>query len=258
MIRAAAIAMMGVCAAAAPPAAATAAAETVLGYELERARYTYVVTSAVNVREKPATTARRLDTLPEGAVPDVLGRHKGWYAIARDGEPFGFVYGSVMLPTLPGALDAPLQGRLTPSETTACDYVIRYVDSQPIVGEFFGTSDYSVRLTCATTAGLLRAVLPMFLIEGPLGGRANPVFQINVDVPQISGGYDQVLSAIALYRAEDDVVRFDALSVDGHGAAPDPRERPASTVAEALATALELAAESWNDGVWNELIAASE
>lgn len=249
MIRAAAIAVLASCAVSAAPAEA----ETVLGYELEPARYTYVVTSAVNVRAKPQTQSKRLDTLDEGTIPDVLGRYKGWYAIARDGVPFGFVYGSVMLPTVPGTLPAPLTGRIKPTERLACDYVITHESSEPIAGEDFGTSDYDVRLTCVTGDDILRVHVPMFLIEGPLGGRANPVFQINVDVPQIAEDYDRVLSVITLYRAEDDIVRFDAFSFKGYGTTPDPRERPATTVAEALVTALDLAVGSWGDNVWEVL-----
>ena len=236
----------------------TAHAADVLGYDVEDVRYHYIVTSDVNIRQKPQTNSKRLGKLPDGAEPDVIGRHKGWYAIAKDGVPFGFVYGSVMLPTIPGKLAAPLKGRVFPSNRSACDYVISYESSDPIRGEFFGTSDYDVRLTCITTQEVLRVHLPMFLVEGPLGGRANPVFQISIDVPEIAGGYDRVLSTISLFRAEDNVVRFDGFSLDGYGATPENREHPAETIDQALVAALDLAVKAWSAQVWSVLVDMSD
>jgi len=233
-------------------------AADVMGYPVESVRYSYIVTSAVNIRAKPQTNSKRIGKLSDGAKPDVIGRHKGWFAIAQDGQPFGFVYGSVMLPTMPGALENDLTGRIFPSESSACDYVIRYESSDEISGEVFGTSDYDVRLTCITSQDILRVHLPMFLIEGPLGNRENPVFQISLDVPEIAGDYDRILSAITLYRAEDNVVRFDSFSLDGFGRTPEPREKAASTIEEALVAALNLAVRAWEEPVWSALTDISE
>ncbi|MHC8509967.1 MAG: SH3 domain-containing protein [Rhodospirillales bacterium] len=244
--------------------AGAAAAETVLGVEVEAVKYRYVATAAVNVRAGPSANAERLDTLTKGGAPDIIGRRGNWFVIAREGEPFGFVHGSFLMPVLSGALKAPVKGRARPADDAVCDYVITYKSTERIPGQAFSASDYDLSLDCELDDDELSVVLPMFMVEGPVGAAdgldaaAQPVFQISVDAPEIAAGYDRLFSAAMLYDAEKGVVRFDSLSLEDYGAAPAPDERPARNLREALAAALELALASWGAPVWEALKAPPE
>ena len=52
-------------------------------------------------RADPATTGKRLTTLPRGTEVEVFERVGSWYRVARRGQPIGFIYAPLLAPVKP-------------------------------------------------------------------------------------------------------------------------------------------------------------
>ena len=56
-----------------------------------------------------------------------------------------------------------------------------------------------------------------------------------------------------MYRRGSDLVVFDSVSMKNYMRPPREKEKPAMSVEEALAAAVEMAPGAWNDKVWEAL-----
>ena len=240
-------------------AAGAAAGETsLMGVPLKPLSGTFLVFKDVNVRATPQTRGKRLGKLKKGARVQAIGKAEGaWMAVAEDGKPLGFVFAPMLLRLIDGTLEDDLEGEAA-APGVACRYVVRFEGKSPVEEGLFDTSDYEVDYHCERQGTAFAFSTYMFITEAPFQLSANQVYQISIDVTDISAGYDEILSTVFLYRPKRNLVTFDSLSLRDFLEKPETEERPAATVAEALAAAVELAPGTWNDKVWKALIDAGE
>ncbi len=220
---------------------------------------TYLVLKDVNVRGKPGTRAKRLGKLRKGDRVEAVGKAEGaWLAVAREGEGLGFVFAPMLLPLIDGALETDIEGRAPLPGGEFCDYSIRFEGKSPVEGGLFETSDYEVAYRCPGDDGDLEFSTYMFITEAPYQLSPNHVYQISIDVTDVSGGYDEILSTVFLFEARRRRVIFDSVSLREFRRSAAAGKRPASTVAEALSAAVEMAPGMWNDKVWRTLASVPE
>ena len=239
--------------------APAAAEDLFLGVPVTPLSGTYLVLKDVNIRGKPATKAKRVGKLAKGDRVDALGKAQGaWLAVGRDGEDLGFVFAPMLLPLIDGTLVADIEGQAPLSEEKFCAYAIRFEGKSPVEDGLFDTSDYEVTYRCPGDDGELEFSTYMFITEAPYQLSANHVYQISIDVTDVSGGYDEILSTIFLYEARRDRVIFDSVSLRAFRRPRATGERAASTVEEALTAAVELAPGVWSEKVWRALAQGPE
>ena len=97
----------------------------------------------------------------------------------------------------------------------------------------------------------------MFITEAPYQLSQNQVYQISIDILEIENGYDEIFSTILLYKRKEEKVVFDSVTLQEFRAVPPLAERPAKTVGDALAAAVEIAPGAWNSKVWEVLARAN-
>jgi hypothetical protein len=99
----------------------------------------------------------------------------------------------------------------------------------------------------------------MFITEGPYNGGTRSIYQIGMDVLELAQEYERVFSTNLLYDAEKGQVRLDSVSVDKYldgdakSGKAGKRTAPAAGVAQALASALEVAVRGWSPAFWSDL-----
>ncbi len=234
-----------------------AAGETVRGIPVTPLSGTYLVFKDVNVRAKPATKGKRIGKLGKGDRVAAIGKATGaWMAVALEDGRNGFVFAPMLLPLIDGELDADIEGTVIAPEGMPCRYAIRFEGKSPVENGLFETSDYEVTYRCTGEDGELEFLTYMFITEAPYQLSANHVYQISIDVTDVAGGYDEILSTVFLYEARRDRVVFDSVSLREFRRKAETREIAAENVARALAGAVELAPRVWNDKVWRALATA--
>jgi len=240
--------------------AATAVAEEMFrGVPVTPLSGAYLVLKDVNIRGKPETRAKRLGKLKKGDRVDAIGKAQGaWLAVAKEGKDLGFVFAPMLLPLIDGTLETEIEGKAPLPEEKFCDYVIRFEGKSAVEDGLFETSDYEVAYRCPGDDGDLEFSTYMFITEAPYQLSPNHVYQISIDVTDVSGGYDEILSTVFLYEARRDRVIFDSVSLRAFRRSKASGEKPATTVVEALTAAAELAPGVWSDKVWRALAAGPE
>jgi len=239
----------------ASPAPAAEKTITFLGQKVPAYDHAYIVLKDVNVRAKADIKSDRVGGLKEGAhVRSVARAQGGWLAI-RDGvTDLGFVHESALLPLIDGTLAKDIRGKIQVKEGPACDYVIRFEGKSAVEGQPFEIADYDVAWDCLLDGQKIGFRTPMFITEAPYQLNQKRVFQINVDVLDLYGGNEDILSTIMLYDQDRDRVAFDSVTLQKYGRVPPAKEAPAKTVAQALEAAARIAVSAWNKSAWSDLI----
>lgn len=238
-------------------AAASAADKTItfLGEKVVADPHAYVVVKDVNVRAKSTTKSGKVGSLREGTRVQTVAKAPGGWRAVRDGNAdLGFVHESTLLPLIDGTLKKDLAGKVKIADGPACDYVIRFEGKSPVEGQPFEIADYDINWTCMLGANKIGFRTPMFITEAPFQLNQKRVFQISVDMLDLYGGDEVILSTIVLYEEEKRRVVFDSVTLDKYGRKPPDRTAPAKTVAEALDGAARIAVAAWNKSAWNDLV----
>jgi len=213
-----------------------------------------VIKSRVNVREKPANTGKKLSKLSKKDIVTVLGRAKGtqWLLVRRDGQNIGYVYAPSLTPMIDASLKDALSGQIDLSEKDKpdCSYQLTY-EGRAIEDDIvFVSSDYLAYFKCQMGFDIFRFNAMMFMSEVPhdLGNR--PIYQITLNLPDIATGYEEFLSATALYHQDKEKVVMDAVSLKAFKEKNLQQSAPAKTPKQALKAALGLQLDSFNAKAW--------
>lgn len=240
---------------AASPAPAADKTITFLGQKVPAYGHAYIVLKNINVRTKPDTKSEKVGTLKEGdRVQSVAKTQGGWLAIRDGATDLGFVHDSGLLPLIDGTLAKDIRGKTQVKDGPHCDYVIRFEGKSAVEGQPFEIADYDVSWDCLLDGQKIGFRTPMFITEAPYQLNQKRVFQINVDVLDLYGGNEDILSTVMLYDEEKQRVVLDGVTVQKYGRVPPAREAPAKTVAEALDGAARIAVAAWNKSAWSDLI----
>ena len=216
---------------------------------------TYLVSRDVRVRAEPKTKSGEVNRLSRGERVQAVGRPKdaAWLAVSKGGKNLGFVYSPVLLPLIDGTLEEDLKGKASFGVGLSCDYAVRFEGKNQAEGGDFDISDYEITYNCKRRDKEIGFFAFMFITEAPYQVTEKQVYQISIDVLEIENGYDEIFSTILMYRRSSDLVVFDSVSMKKYMRPPSEKEKPALSVAEALAAAVEMAPGAWNDKVWEAL-----
>lgn len=238
-----------------PVRAAEKKTMTFLGVKVTPLEGEYVVMKDVNVRAKPKTKSKKIGSLKAGRRVQVVAKAPGAWMAVRDGtKDLGFVYAPMLMPLIDGTLAEDLTGKASVKGGAECDYRIRFDGKSPVEGQLFEIADYDVMWKCKVGKRQIRFRTPMFITEAPYQLGSQRVFQINVDVLDLYGGYEDILSTIVLYEKDKDRVIFDGVSIKKYGQTPKEKTLKAGNVSEALTGAVRIALSAWNKSAWKDLI----
>jgi len=226
------------------------------GHEFTPTPKTLLTIKDANVRAGPATKEKRLTVVHEGVRVEAVGRVKGteWFGIRQGGEDLGFVYQSVVVPIVDGALAEDLKGALRAAGQPRCTYRVRYDGKSTIPGEIQNTADYTIFFQCRTVGRRLDFQASMFLTELPYYDMAKAEYQINVDVLGVADGDEDVLSATVIYHPLKDRVEFSRLNIKTMGSGNEAGTQPAHSIDEALNQAVTMAYNAWGRHMWEALL----
>ena len=216
---------------------------------------TYLVSRDVRVRAEPRTKSDEINRLSKGERVRAVGRPKdaAWLAVSKGGKNLGFVYAPVLLPLIDGTLEEDLKGEASFGGGLSCDYAVRFEGKNQAEGGDFDISDYEITYNCKRRNKEISFTALMFITEAPYQVTEKQIYQISIDVLEIEDGYDEIFSTILMYRRGSDLVVFDSVSMKNYMRPPSEKEKPAMSVEEALAAAVEMAPGAWNDKVWEAL-----
>lgn len=226
-----------------------------LGVKVKPHHGTYLVLKDVNVRAKPKTKSKRIGSFKTGQRIKVVGRAAGaWVAVRKDGKDYGFVYDQVLLPLIDGTLFKNLEGKASVKDGVNCDFTIQFEGRSPVEGQVFEIADYDILWDCDWAKRKVKFRTPMFITEAPYQMGQKRIYQINIDILDLEGGYDEIFSTIFLYDQDKELVSFDGVSIEKYGQPPKPKEAPAGSVAEALMASAKMGLTAWNKAAWKDLI----
>ena len=238
-----------------PVRAAEEKTVTFLGVKVTPHEGEYVVLKDVNVRAKPKTKSKKIGSLKAGRRVQVVAKAPGAWMAVRDGtKDLGFVYAPMLMPLIDGALAEDLTGKASVKGGAACAYRIRFEGKSQVEGQVFEIADYDVMWDCRVGKRKVRFRTPMFITEAPYQLGSKRIYQITVDVLDLYGGYDDILSTIILYDMDKNQVTFDGVSIKKYGQTPEEKTIKAGTVSEALTGAVRIALSAWNKSAWKDLI----
>ena len=233
-----------------------------MGQKIVSAPGTYLVRKDVNIRSLPKTSGKRLGKFEDGAVIEVAGRvaKSDWYAAIDENGPVGFVFGSVLSPIIDGRVDKDVTGELQVGPGLRCGFRIIFMAKTGGDGGLIRSSDYETTIVCERNQQRVRFPAQMFITEEPFNGsRKQRIFQINVDLLNGLHDLDDIFSTITLFDLDKNQVRFDKTTEPKFIAgAASTEARPAESVPEALAAALEIALMIWSPVVWDEIFERAE
>ena len=183
-------------------------------------------------------------------------RSTAWVAVREKGKDVGFVYDQVLLPLIDGTLDNDLKGRASVKgkDGADCLYRISFEGKSAVEGQVFEIADYDVLWDCRIGSRKVKFRTPMFITEAPYQMGPKRIFQINIDILDLDGGYEEIFSTIVLFNLDKDRIAFDGVSIQKYGRIPPNREAPAQTVPEALEAAVKMSLGAWNKAAWDDLI----
>ncbi|MCW8971177.1 MAG: SH3 domain-containing protein [Rhodospirillales bacterium] len=245
----------------AAPAFATEQVKSMFADEnLEPFSGTFLVArKGVNYRDGPRTDAKRLGTLETGSVVTVVGKAKGsdWYAVVMDGKELGYAFGPVFVRLIDGSLANPLKGSAKGGGGVECRYAIRFEGENRVEEENMITADYSVEMDCKQGGKNIKFAAFMFMTEVPFDLSTKSGYQINVEVNEISGDYEEPLIATAIYHYGKGEVIGEGVTPKQFASSAVGAKRSVVGVSEALRASVEMAVASWNDKVWTALFRPS-
>ena len=228
-----------------------------MGHKIVAAPGTYLVHKDVNIRSAPKTSGKRLGKFADGAIIHVAGRvpKSEWFAALDGGAPVGFVYGSVLSPIIDGRVDNDVTGEIQVGPGLRCGFRVKFMGKTGGEAGLIRASDYEATIVCERKTLRVRFPAQMFITEEPFNGsKKQRIFQVNVDLLDSLHNLDDVFSTITLYDLDKGQVRFDKVTEPTFVGGGNPAEtRPAETVPEALAAALEIALVVWSPIVWDEI-----
>lgn len=232
-------------------------APTFRGHKIKPQVGTYVVLRDVRIRAEPKTQSKKLGVFKAGTHLHVVGKAaSAWVAVRENGKDVGFVYDQVLLPLIDGTLDKDLAGKAFAKEKDGakCGYTISFVGKSAVEGQVFEIADYDVLWDCQVGTRKVKFRTPMFITEAPYNMGPKRIFQINIDILDLEGGYEEVFSTIMLFNLDKARIVFDGTSIEKYGKIPTTKQAPAKTVPEALKASAEMAVQAWNKGAWKDLI----
>lgn len=216
---------------------------------------TYLVLKDVNVRAGPKTKSKRIGSFKTGERIKVVGRAAGaWVAVRKGGKDYGFVYDKVLLPLIDGTLFKDLEGKASVKDAANCDFIIHFEGKSPVEGQVFEIADYDVLWDCDWGTRKVKFRTPMFITEAPFQMGQKRIYQINIDILDLEGGYEEIFSTIFLYDQDKGLVSFDGVSIEKYGRPPKPKEASVGSVAEALMASVKMGLTAWNKAAWKDLI----
>ncbi len=228
--------------------------KTFLGVKVKPYKGTFLVLKDVNVRAKPKTKSKRVGGYKTGQRIKGVARAGGWIAVRKDGKDQGFVYDKVLMPLIDGVLFKDIVGQVSVKGGANCEYIIHFEGKSPVEGQLFEIADYDVFWDCLLGKRKVKFRTPMFITEAPFQMGQKRIYQVNIDILDIEGGYEEIFSTIFLYDQDKARITFDGVSIEKFGRAPEKKEAPAKTVPEALTAAVRIALTAWNKAAWSDLI----
>jgi len=225
------------------------------GKPLAPASGRFLVAAETTVRAKPSAKAARSGRLERGTRVEALGATADgkWLAVHWSGREMGFAVREALLPLIDGNLREPVKGTAPLPSGGTCAFAIRFTGKTAVEDDIIETADYDMDWQCAVAGRRLAFPGFMFITEAPFQLSDNQVYQISVDLLNVSREYDEIFSTVFLYRRAEAKVIFDGVSQRELAAEPASREAPAGSVREALAAAGRLAPTAWGTDVWTIL-----
>lgn len=216
-----------------------------------------VIKDNINVRAKPLSKGKKLSKLQKRETVTVLGYAKGtkWFAVQKNGNDIGFVYGMGLAPLIDASFDAPLLGRIDMSadQKPICTYKIIFDGRTTEEQIVFVASDYQAHFTCLYNKRSFTFNAIMFMSEIPYPRDNLPVYQITLDLPDMSTGYEEYLSATSFFHKQKGKVLLDGISHKKFTNKDAKKEQPAQNPAEALKAAIALHFSAFNIKAWRTI-----
>lgn len=213
-----------------------------------------VTNTTVNVRQTPEATGKKLGQLDKRDRVEVVGQAKGaqWYAVRKEGKDLGFVYAPSLTPIIDASLSKPLSGKINLSESDKpdCSYEITFAGRAEEDEIVFVSADYLATFKCQQGFDVFSFNAMMFMSEVPVDLGNQPIYQITLNLPEIATGYEEFLSATALYNVTTKQVAMDSVSLETLQAKDIKKRKPAKTVKQALHSALELQLNAFSKKAW--------
>jgi len=242
---------------------ASAADMSFMGTTVTPAPGRYLVETDANVRAEPKTEGKRIAGLKAGNTVQVVGRvgKTAWMAVAKDGKPLGFVYGTVLSPVIDGELTEDVTGELRLGAKHRCGYRVHFIGKvsgdADTHSDNFRAADYEANIVCERDSVRIRFPAQMFMTEVPFdGSNKRRVFQINVDLLEGVHALQDVFSTILMFDLDKGEVDFDSTSDETYTrSAGAMMSLPSTDVARALASALEIAMTHWSNKAWDDIFA---
>lgn len=243
------------------PSTVWAATETAKfkGFPIEPASGTFVATQEVIVRTAPRAKSEKAASLKRGERITVVGRTVAskaegmWFAVERDGHALGFVYSQLLLSLIDGTLEKELRGKVEVGRGFNCAYTIRFEGKSKVEDEPVETSDYDVTYRCDSKGRKFGFSGPMFITETANQPGAKAVFQVNIDLLEVTDDPDQAFSTVLFYQRDDNQIVLDSIAPPEFRGSPTVTKKSAKDVAEALKGAVEIALLAWGSKVWDLL-----
>jgi hypothetical protein len=225
-----------------------------LGVQIKPVNGIYIIRKYVNVRKKPKTGSKKVGSLKKGKRISTVGRAKGgWIAYQEQGNDVGFVYESALYPVIESKLKNNLKGTLSGEKRPKCSYITTFVGKSDAEGQVFQIGDYEIDWECKYEGKSASFSTLMFLTEGPYDSSKSSIHQITIDVFDVAGNMEEVLSTNFLYDRIKKKLIYDGVSQKRLANDPVIPVVDVSDVPNALQMAVQLAHEAWSDYFWVEL-----
>jgi SH3 domain-containing protein len=215
----------------------------------------FLAASEVNLRAKPSTRAPKRGRLERGMKVEAIGAAESgsWLVVRRGKQELGFVFAEMLLPLIDGTITEPIKGIAKTDDGGSCEYFIRFIGKNSVQEDLFETADYEVDWSCLIDGKQMHFPGFMFITEAPFQLSENRVYQISIDLLDVTREYDEVFSTVFLYRPDKETVALDSVSMKEFASDPEIGEIPADSVVAALSAAANLAPSAWNIKVWEML-----
>lgn len=240
---------------------ASAAEMEFLGKTIDPAAGKYLVGADANVRDSPATNAKRVGKLEEGEVVDVVGKATGtaWFAVRQGETPLGFVYGTLLTPIIDGELNEDVTGEIQVQLDLRCGYRIHFIGKTDGADDIIRTADYDASIVCERRGKRIRFPAQMFITEVPFDrSKSRRVFQVNVDLLDGVHSLIDIFSTTMLFNLDEGRVVYDQMTEKSFERENvDLNALPATNIPRALSSAMELALRHWSEAAWNDIFSSN-
>ena len=230
------------------------------GITLVPAAKTYLVIKDINVRAGPKTKFALVGRLRKREQIKAAGKARGteWIAIKKNGKNFGFVYGTALVQMLDGRLLNPIRGNLESRTIEGqylppCHFKIKFDRKSKVERELQITSDYILDIECDYKKNTIKINASMFLTELPYLKPKDPIYQINVDLYNISIVDDNIFSVTVLYNTLNNAIKFEGVNTKEVMSKIKIASKKVMSVSAALKGAVVMAHQSWGPKIWSEL-----